>query len=59
MSHRRFINAQLIRDNRQLTEHLDLAAAHIRRLSLDNHHLRRALDTSSNITPLGTKPRIR
>ncbi len=43
-------NAELTRDNRQLTEHLDLAVANLQRLTLDNHRLRQALEAASKIT---------
>lgn len=46
-------NAELTRDNRQLTEHLNIAVTNIRRLALDNHHLRQALEASANITTIG------
>lgn len=43
--------AALARDNQFLREHLDLAAGTIARLTLENHQLREALDTSSLSTP--------
>lgn len=49
-------NAELIRDNRQLTEHLDLAVANLQRLTLDNHNLRQALEAASKVTRID-KPR--
>lgn len=43
-------NAKLRRDNRQLREHLDLAAANIARLAIDNHQLRQQLEQAQRIT---------
>jgi hypothetical protein len=43
-------NAKLRRDNRQLREHLDLAAANIARLAIDNHQLRQQLEQAQQIT---------
>jgi hypothetical protein len=43
-------NAELARDNRQLTEHLDLAVVNLQRLTLDNHKLRQALEATSKVT---------
>jgi AcrR family transcriptional regulator len=50
-------NAELTRDNRQLTEHLDLAVVNLQRLTLDNHKLRRALEAASKVTRIDTKTR--
>lgn len=50
-------NAELTRDNRQLTEHLDLAVANLQRLTLDNHKLRQALEAASKVTRIDTKTR--
>jgi hypothetical protein len=50
-------NAELIRDNRQLTEHLDLAVVNLHRLTLDNHKLRQALEEASKVTRIDTKTR--
>ena len=49
-------NAELTRDNRQLTEHLDLAVANLQRLTLDNHKLRQALEAAGKVTRID-KPR--
>jgi hypothetical protein len=43
-------NAELARDNRQLTEHLDLAVVNLQRLTLDNHKLRQTLEATSKVT---------
>lgn len=43
-------NDKLRRDNHELAEHLELAIANIQRLTLDNHRLRRALETSGKVT---------
>jgi hypothetical protein len=50
-------NAELTRDNRQLTEHLDLALINIQRLTLDNHRLRQALEDATKVTRINTKSR--
>ncbi|WP_410583823.1 hypothetical protein [Amycolatopsis sp. lyj-108] len=49
-------NARLRRANQEHTEHLELAIATIQRLSIDNEHLRAALDNARNITHLGPRP---
>jgi transposase-like protein len=49
--------AELTRDNRQLSQHLDLAIANIQRLTLDNHGLRQALEATNKITRIHTKTR--
>jgi hypothetical protein len=49
-------NARLRRSNQQLTEHLDLAIANIQRLTITNHHLRQALETARNVTPMPPRP---
>jgi AcrR family transcriptional regulator len=41
--------AGLAGDNAQLREHLDLAAAHIARLTLDNHRLTRELEAATGV----------
>jgi predicted ArsR family transcriptional regulator len=46
-------NAKLRRANRNLTDHLRLAAAHIQRLTLDNAQLHEALQADSKITRIG------
>jgi len=43
-------NAALARDNHHLREQLDLAIANIARLTLDNDHLRRAVEAQNAIT---------
>jgi transposase-like protein len=43
-------NAKLRRDNRELRQHLDLAAANIARLTIDNHQLRQQLEQAHRIT---------
>lgn len=48
-------NAALPRDKRELTEHLDLAAAAIQRLTLENHRLRQQLETASKITRINPR----
>jgi hypothetical protein len=49
-------NAALRRDNRQLREHLDLAAANIQRLTLENHRLRQQLEATAKVTTMGRRP---
>jgi transposase-like protein len=50
-------NAELTRDNRQLTEHLDLAVANLQRLTLDNHQMRQTLESAGKVTRIDTKSR--
>jgi hypothetical protein len=45
-------NARLRRANRVLTQNLQLAAAQIQRLSLDNARLREALQGTARVTPI-------
>lgn len=51
-------NAELRRANTDLTEHLALAVANIQRLTLDNHLLREALETTRKVTRLPSRPGI-
>lgn len=51
-------NAELRRANTDLTEHLALAVANIQRLTLDNHLLREALETTQKVTRLPSRPGI-
>jgi hypothetical protein len=46
----RIEHAQLRRDNRTLTDQLELAIANIQRLSLENHELRRELEHARNVS---------
>lgn len=39
-------------DNRELTEHLELAIANIQRLTLDNHRLRAELEVARLVSPI-------
>jgi transposase-like protein len=48
-------NAKLRRDNRQLRQHLDLAAANIARLAIDNHQLRQQLEQAHRITNIASR----
>jgi transposase-like protein len=48
-------NAKLRRDNRQLRQHLDLAAANIARLAIDNHQLRQQLEQAHRITNITSR----
>jgi transposase-like protein len=48
-------NAKLRRDNRQLRQHLDLAAANIARLAIDNHVLRQQLEQAHRITNITSR----
>jgi transposase-like protein len=48
--------ADLRRANRDLADHLHLAAANIQRLTLDNHQLRQELHAATNIRQLHTPP---
>lgn len=53
-------NTRLRRDNRDLTENLELAIANIQRLSIDNHALRQAVEAAHHVTRLpGRAPRPR
>lgn len=45
-------NEKLRRANRELSEHLELAIAHIQRLTVDNHRLLQQLELASNVTRL-------
>jgi regulator of replication initiation timing len=47
--------AELVRENRDLKDHLDLAVANIQRLTLDNRRLRQALDCERKITAIDTR----
>jgi len=49
-------NAALLRTNRNLTDHLELAVANIQRLAIDNQRLRQELEATAKVTHL--KPRI-
>lgn len=42
--------ANLTRENRRLTDNLDLAVANIARLTLENHQLRQAVESATNVT---------
>lgn len=42
--------ASLVRENRRLTDHLDLTVANIARLTLENHQLRQALEAAVSVT---------
>lgn len=44
--------SRLRRDNRELTEHLELAIANIQRLTLDNHRLRAELEVARLVSPI-------
>jgi transposase-like protein len=46
-------NAKLRRANQGLTDHLKIAAAHIQRLTLENHRLRQELEGAANVTRIG------
>ncbi len=48
--------ADLRRANRDLTNHLHLAAANIQRLTQDNHQLRQELHAVTNVRQLRTTP---
>jgi transposase-like protein len=48
-------NAKLRRDNRQLREDLDIAAANIARLAIDNHRLRQQLEQAQRITNIKSR----
>jgi hypothetical protein len=48
-------NAKLRRDNRELRQHLDLAAANIARLAIDNHQLRQQLEQAQRITNIRSR----
>ena len=50
-------SARLRRDNRNLTEQLELAIAAIQRLSTDNDRLRTALHDAHSVAPLPRRPR--
>ena len=45
-------NAKLRRDIEELTMHLELAAANIQRLTLENHRLLRERDEATRVTPI-------
>ncbi len=47
--------AKLHRANASLTDNLKLAAAHIHRLSLENHRLRRELEDATKVTNTDSK----
>lgn len=48
-------NAKLQRDNRQLRQHLDLAAVNIARLTIDNHQLRQQLEPAHRVTNITSR----
>lgn len=48
-------NAKLRRDNRQLRQHLELAAANIARLTIDNHRLRQELEQARQVTSIARR----
>lgn len=48
-------NQALKATNQDLTEHLELAAANIQRLSIENHQLRQAIEAVGNITRIGAR----
>jgi hypothetical protein len=52
-------NAQLRSTNHDMAENLELAIANIQRLTVDNHHLRQQLETTTNtnITRIDTRHR--
>lgn len=43
-------NAKLKRRNRELNDHLTLAAAHIQRITLENQRLRQGLESATGVT---------
>jgi AraC-like DNA-binding protein len=49
-------NAKLRRDNRQLREHLELAIANIQRLTLQARELQAALEATSNVIQINSRP---
>jgi hypothetical protein len=51
-------NAKLRRANRDLRDHLTLAAAHVQRLSLENDRLLRTVETATGVTRLPRSPRF-
>jgi hypothetical protein len=51
-------NTKLRRDNRQLRQHLNLAAANIARLAIDNHQLRQQLEQLTAVTVLKDRRRL-
>jgi AraC-like DNA-binding protein len=52
-------NAKLLRDNKILTDHLELAVANIMHLTLENRQLRRELEAAANVTTLDAASRRR
>jgi hypothetical protein len=50
-------NADLRRDNHELTEHLELAVANIQRLCLETHQLRQQLEAATNVTRIDPRHR--
>lgn len=50
-------NAKLRRANRDLDDHLTLAAAHIKRLTLENHRLTRQLEAARQVTKIHARVR--
>jgi transposase-like protein len=50
-------NARLRRANRNLADHLAIAAANIQRLTLENQRLRRELEASAKVSRIGTMRR--
>lgn len=49
-------NTRLRRDNQDLAEHLELAIAHIQRLTLEAHQMRQQLEAATKITRIGPQP---
>ncbi|GAB3943897.1 hypothetical protein GCM10029976_067190 [Kribbella albertanoniae] len=52
-------NAKLRRANRDLSDHIKLAAAHIQRLALENARLTQRLEAASKVTRIDTRSRHR
>jgi transposase-like protein len=48
-------NAKLQRDNRQIRQHLQLAAANLARLAIDNHQLRQQLEQALRVTNITSR----
>ncbi|MFE7400275.1 hypothetical protein [Streptomyces sp. NPDC057557] len=48
-------NAKLKRRNRELTDHLALATAHIQRITLENQRLRQKLEAATGVTCLADR----
>jgi predicted nucleic acid-binding protein len=49
-------NAKLKRRNRELNDHLTVAAAHIQRITLENQRLRQGLESATGVTRLTPFP---